>query len=46
MFREVIEQTANYMTMVKERDLTPEHFLGKSLVITLGGDGCFLRASS
>jgi NAD+ kinase len=36
----------NNLTYKRERDLTPEDYVGKSLVISLGGDGCFLGSCS
>ena len=32
--------------MIREQELKPEHFKDRSMVISLGGDGCFLRTSS
>lgn len=42
----ILESKVNSLTLVRERELTEEHFKGRSLVISLGGDGCFLRTSS
>ena len=45
-FEEIASTRIDNVTIVRELDLTEELTRGKSLVISLGGDGCFLRTCS
>lgn len=46
MFHDVVKTKVNHLTYKKERDLTPDDYLNRSLIISLGGDGCFLNSSN
>lgn len=46
LFHDVLMPKVNNLTYKRERDLTPEDYVGKTLVISLGGDGCFLGSCS
>jgi NAD+ kinase len=46
MFEKVIKGKCDNVSIIQEKDLTPEQTKDKSLVISLGGDGCFLRTQS
>lgn len=45
VFYEVIKPKVNHLTYKKERELVAEDYKNRSLIISLGGDGCFLSAS-
>ena len=45
-FENVVRSRVNNLTVMQEWPLTIEHCAGKSLIISLGGDGTFLRTSS
>jgi len=45
-FGNIIGDYADNFTIKKELDMEPDDFKDRSLVISLGGDGCLLRTSS
>jgi len=40
-----MKSRVNRLTYKQEMNLVPQDYKGKSLVVSLGGDGCFLRSS-
>lgn len=42
----MIKNKVDNLTIMQEKDLTVENTADKSLVISMGGDGCFLRTQS
>lgn len=45
MFYDVIWDKVDNLTYITEREVTPDDYKNKSLIISLGGDGCFLSSS-
>ena len=46
MFFEILKNKCNKVTYKQERTLVPGDYEDKTMVISLGGDGCFLRTQS